>query len=364
MKKILLSIITLLAIQGQAQNKYYITKVLEYVPAPGQFVNVLPAYTSGDNAATMCAKCLDYFNQDYTVSLGAFGGYITVGFDHTIANKEGEYDIKVLGNAFDGSAEPGIVLVSADTNKDGLPNDTWYELKGSEYDNPNTIHNYQITYYKPANATDKVRWTDNKTGEGYVLRNTFHTQAYYPQWINAETMTYQGSRLQNNGTFDSNLNKWVMASYEYGYADNQPNISDGCKLKLDWAVDANGNSVKVKGVDFIRIYTAVNQAIENGVGEISTEISGVEDLHPELTGESVILTAINQVSNNSKAIYQDGRLTIEEEYPCIVQAYNLQGTVVGQWNHEGGMQSFEFTPARGVYLIKTATNNQKIVVTR
>jgi len=274
----------------QTETNSYITKVLEYVPAPGQFVNILPTYTNGDNAASMCAKCLEYFNKDYAVSLGAFGGYITVGFDHTIAHVSGDYDIKVLGNAFDGSAEPGIVLVSADTNNDGLPNDEWYELKGSEYDNAATIHNYEITYYKPTTSTDNIRWADNQNKGGYVLHNSYHAQAYYPQWISTETMTFNGSRLPDNGVYNSSQGKWIMSSYSYGYADNQPNTSDGCKLKFDWAVDKNGNSVTVKGVDFIRIYSAVNQSLDNMVGEISTEVAGVTDLHPTQKGESTILT--------------------------------------------------------------------------
>ena len=361
MKKIIMCIISLLAIQVQAQNKSYITKVLEYVPTPGQFVNAIPAYASGDNATSMCAKCMDYFNQDYAVSLGAYGGYVTVGFDHTIANVPGEYDIKVLGNAFSGSAEPGIVLVSADANKDGLPNDEWYELKGSEYDNAATIHNYEITYYKPANSTDKIRWTDNQNGEGYVQR-TIHTQPYYPQWINSETRTFKGSRLPDNGVYNSSLSKWVMAAYEYGYADNQPNDSDGCKLKFDWAVDKNGNSVTVKGVDFIRIYTAVNQTIGGGVGEISTEVSGVEDLHPTQNGESVIITRISSINKTSEIYYSNGEISIQKEDPCKVCVYNSQGALVNQWNHEGGLKSTLFTPSKGLYIIQTGFERHKIIV--
>ena len=45
------------------------------------------------------------------VGLGAFGGYIIVGFDHSIVNVAEEYDFKVYGNAFANSAEPGIVMV-------------------------------------------------------------------------------------------------------------------------------------------------------------------------------------------------------------------------------------------------------------
>ena len=362
MKKIVISIIILLAVQAQAQNQSYITKVLEYLPAPGQFVNVLPTYASGDNATSMCAKCLEYFNQDYAVSLGAYGGYITVGFDHTIANESGEYDIKVLGNAFAGGAEPGIVLVSADTNKDGLPNDDWYELKGSEYNNAATFHNYEITYYKPTSSTDNVRWTDNQNKEGNVLHNSYHTQAYYPQWINMATMTFSGSRLPDNGTYDSSQSKWIMAAYDYGYADNQPNTSDGCKLKLDWAVDKNGNSVTVKGVDFIRIYTAVNQAIGGYVGEISTEVTGVEDLHPAKNGESVILTGINPVNKSSEVYFSNGEIIIQREDPCKVYVYNSQGMLIQQWNHKGGMQNISFTPSKGLYIIQTGVERHKIIV--
>ena len=49
-------------------------------------------------------------------------------------------------------------------------------------------------------------------------------------------------------------------------------------IDIDWAVNSKGQKVHLPGVDFIKIYTGVNQ--ENGwLGECSTEISGVEDLH-------------------------------------------------------------------------------------
>ena len=70
-----------------------------------------------------------------------------------------------------------------------------------------------------------------------------------------------------------------MSSYEYGYADNYSDSSEGNKFKIDWAIDADGNPVHLEHIHFIRIYTAVNQQIAGGVGEISTEIRGIEDLH-------------------------------------------------------------------------------------
>ena len=113
----------------------YITKVYEYRPAPGQFVNELPRYTEGDTEESMRQKVEDCLAYDARtmVSLGGYGGYIVVGFDHTIVNRPGEYDFKILGNAFyandnprpdaplGGSSEPGIVMVSVDTNGNGVP---------------------------------------------------------------------------------------------------------------------------------------------------------------------------------------------------------------------------------------------------
>jgi hypothetical protein len=74
-----------------------------------------------------------------------------VGFDHPIVNVPGEYDFKALGNAFTNSSEPGIVMVCQDLNKNGQPDadEPWYELAGSEYNHSQTVHNYEITYYRP-----------------------------------------------------------------------------------------------------------------------------------------------------------------------------------------------------------------------
>ena len=62
------------------------------------------------------------------------------------------------------------------------------------------------------------------------------------------------------------------------------NSGDESAIDIDWAVDADGNKVSLPGADLIRIYTGVHQ--QNGwIGECSTEIAGVEDLH--LLGEEI-----------------------------------------------------------------------------
>ena len=49
------------------------------------------------------------------------------------------------------------------------------------------------------------------------------------------------------------------------------------EFKIDWAVDADGNKVVLDEIDFVKIYTAINQNA-GPMGEISTEMT-VEDLH-------------------------------------------------------------------------------------
>ena len=136
-----------LNVAGQTTS---VTKVLEYVPAPGQFVNAsLPKYEAGDTDESIRAKAESTMKAGSSfIGLGAYGGYVVVGFDKPIVNVPCEYDFKTAGNAYVNNAECGIIMVSQDKNGNGLPDDEWYELAGSEYNNPKTDHNYKITYYR------------------------------------------------------------------------------------------------------------------------------------------------------------------------------------------------------------------------
>ena len=274
----------------------YANKVLAYCPAPGQFMNTsTTAYEKGFSAEDVRRKAEEKLKDPYLclLSLGGFGGSIVVGFDHTVPNISGAYDFKIYGNAsydsfgtltgaLGGSSEPGIVLVSKDVNGNGLADDEWYELKGSEYDSKHTIKDYAITYHRPASPLSSVKWTDNQGNTGYVYRNETHTKNdYYPAWIEEDEMTFYGSRLKDNAVNEPRSGMpehWVGYCYAYGYADNHPNDEKGALFKIDWAVDKEGRSVKLDGIDFVKIYTAVNQYC-GWMGEISTEVQAVEDLH-------------------------------------------------------------------------------------
>ena len=296
---------TAMNVAAQDAPSPYISRVFEYRPAPGQYVNVLPKYEEGDTPETMRVKVEAQLsdNRQEMVSLGAYGGYVTFGFDHMVENVRGKMDFQILGNALysntanpdasreSGSCEPGIVLVSYDSNANGEPDDEWYELAGSEYGSIETTHHYSITYYRPdenkeptpenAFITDNtyIQWTDNLGRQGYVFRNSFHPQSYYPQWIDEDEMAFEGTLLADNYVDESgNGSYYVQYAYAWGYADNHPNNDDRSKFNIDWAVDADGNHVALPGIHFVRVYTGVNQQC-GWIGETSTEVLGANDLH-------------------------------------------------------------------------------------
>lgn len=270
------------------REEFPTSKVLEYTPAPGQFINSTlagfpqePISSPAEAAAYASARLTrggvpDSGAETVTygfVSLGGWGGYIILGFDEPVPNSGGaEYDLYVTGNSFNGSSEPGIVSVAQDTNGDGSPaGETWYELKGSE--EARVTRGYEVTY--TAQEDGSVAWTDNRGGNGTIER-TIHTQSYIPAWVGE--LTYTGTRLPDNVIPDEQTGIYDMQAFAWGYADNSSTI-DGSgtknRFRIANAVDGEGNPVDLRQIDFIRIQTGVNCKAGNVVGEISTEVCGV-----------------------------------------------------------------------------------------
>ena len=258
--------------------------VYEYMPAPGQFINETKTGGFDGTQTTMAAAneyALNRINKNTWVSLGGFGGYIVLGFDHSIVNTGG-YDFAVKSNSFKNSSEPGIVYVMKDSNGDGLPNDTWYELEGCETLLSTTIRDYEVTYYRPTETNAPVKWTDNKGNSGEIdYLKAYHPQDYYyPLWVEEDTYTLKGTRLESKNYDQSGKGSyWVLPAYDWGYADNYSSIdrvdnnSKDNKFMISNAIDENGNEVILPYIDFIKIQTGVNSK-SGWVGEVSTEILG------------------------------------------------------------------------------------------
>ena len=331
-----LSLLLLLPLSSAAQRMYdvpvhskYIQAIDEYRPAPGQYVNDIPEYEPGDTEADMIRKCNENLAglgpvQSHMVALGGWGGYITFHFDHSIANIPGQRDFAIWGNAyqetmnlvFGGMNEAGVVMVSQDVNGNGKPDDPWYEISGScDVDSVGkVVYGYEVTYRR--NQMGDIPWTDNQGNSGTIDRNHYHLQEYYPQWL-PDSLTFRGTRLPDNmlNLSDKVDNIWspyyyVLVGFRYGYADNLPNFTDkadansynyeGCGIDISWAVDENRQPVTLDFIDFVRVYTGLNQKCPQPEwwGETSTEFAGAEDIHLEASLEAIRQTtsAVNSPS--------------------------------------------------------------------
>ena len=259
-------------------SSIYCNEVYDITPAPGQFVAQIST-SKLRSEALAAAKRILTTPQNY-VSLGAYGGYVVVGFDHSIENKGG-YDFAVLGNSFDNSSEPGIVWVMQDENGNGLPDDTWYELKGSEYGKPETRLDYAVTYYRPRTTSAPVAWRDSEGNTGSITLNV-----RYPDWIESDSYTLRGSRLAARNTDTSGGGTyWENRNYDWGYADNYSLIdritNDAYNyFRISDAVDFEGRAVELPYIDFVKIQCAVN-ATSGWLGELSTEVLTVKDYNLE-----------------------------------------------------------------------------------
>jgi len=309
-KSVLITLTAVAALTASAGNSPYIAHVYDYMPAPGQFVNVFPAYKPGYtqdsiNAQLEAVLCGQLGG---TVSLGSYGGYIVFGFDHPVVNKHG-YDVKIYGNAMQsaavadqagGSCEPGIIMVGVDVDGDGVPGpaDKWYEIKGGDYDR--CLPDFEVTYYKPdenkvkvphdswrfISDVEYVRWTSNDADapSGYVWRNTFHAQPYWPLWIEDTVLTFRGTKLPNTSIpMNTTGTNWFQPFLGEGYVDNLPNGQEP-GFMIDWAIDEDGNPANLDHIDFIKVYSGQLDYC-GWLGEVSTEVCGAEDLHPDADGD-------------------------------------------------------------------------------
>ncbi len=340
------------------KGPHYIYEVIEYMPAPGQFINTEPwGHPSSANSI------IGGING--SLSLGAFGGYVVFRFEHPVVNHpDNPYgvDFIIFGNPTSQWAEPGIVSVMKDENGNGLPDGTWYELAGSDHFFSSTVHNDTITYHNPdQDGAADVRWTDNAGQSGYVFANPYHEHTYYPDSslfpsVNHEKYSLSGTRIK--GYVDtSNPATITSRRRAFGYADNQlrgtpphhipdnPYTPDaenagGDGFDISWAVDSSGNYVDLDKIHFIKVHTAM-LAHGGWLGEVSTEITGAVMVEPgsSMVGTTdmvVIKDLPNEISQSPYPLeafaFQNGRLIRGKN---IVWETNINGAYVDDdhWLH-------------------------------
>ena len=288
-----------IAQSADASSSPHADKVFDYTPAPGQFINDIEKGGFAGQAtyeqATAYAQAR--LSAGKFVSLGSWGGYIVVGFDHSVAAGTGN-ELAVTGNQIDTSSEPGIIWVMQDTNGNGLPDDEWFELKGSESGKPETRQRHAVRYTRPTAPHSATHWEsiDGERGTVDYLASFHNQEYYYPLWVEASAMTLYGTRLASRVLLDTDkpMEYWVASPYGWGYADNY-----GCDRIEEWtpsddptltplprsrttyhslsnAVTADGSPADLQWIDFVKIQTAVLDKCGH-LGEISTEIERITD---------------------------------------------------------------------------------------
>lgn len=291
------ALVLVLMLIVQISNAQYIHEIIDYKPAPGQFIN--------SNGGTMESAQGIIGSEGGLVSLGGFGGYIVFSFEGVVKNDlDNPYgvDFVIFGNASAEFSEAGIVSVMKDENGNMLADDTWYELAGSDHFFSTTIKNYTITYSDPETyiASD-IFWEDNFLESGFVFANSFHSQSYYPdQNFDASfysgNCTFSGTKISAITDFSD---VYRLRSYprKFGYADNimatgidsdlpdNPYTTDiegmgGDAMDISWAIDQDGNYIELDEIQFVKIHTAVNDNA-GSLGELSTEIRSAIDIHPD-----------------------------------------------------------------------------------
>jgi hypothetical protein len=238
----------------------------EYTPGPGQFVGGLPIITAPATEETVREKLDNIVKTDthsgWQFSLGGWGGYMVMGFDHSVENIPGQYSLSISGNAFGGWSEPGIVWVSQDENNNGKPDDTWYELKGSETGKSGTVQRYSVTYHTPVGTNGPV-WEDNLGNTGKFADKTYYGNAQgYPFWVPGGTVTFTGTMLPAS----------LRGGSIFGYVD----CTGPQYYRISDAIQQDGSPIHLQYIDFVKVQCAINEA-NSGFGEISTEMGVAYD---------------------------------------------------------------------------------------
>ena len=270
-------------------GKAMVNRVYEYMPAPGHQVNgyiiVGESYPDNCTHEQACDSVMAHFSRKWSVSLGGQGGYLIAGFDHSVPAGGAPYDLCIKGNPFSYQSEPGIIWVSQDDNGDGLPNDKWFELAGSEYGTTNHTTEYAITYFHPEKAKSAIGWRDSNNDTGYIPYMSYWNPKpfYWQSWQKENEMTFFGSRLKDRSTYEKGISD--IPPYDWGYADNLGDFIDGPAGKMGYYKISNartwdGKPADLQYIDFIKIQTAQTGSTPN-LGEISTEVYYISDYHLE-----------------------------------------------------------------------------------
>lgn len=293
----------------------FATRVLAYDPAPGQFVRSSDYNDPSRALGAPVGGGLYAADNSKVVTLGGFGGSITLGFDAPIVNlpptaeNPRGLDFILFGNAFfitvDGEyrfAEAAVVEVSADINHNGLADDPWYLIPGSALAggpwprarvSKTWDTNVADATYSPASAAwIPLSRSGTWTTSAYLLPTSqFTTPVYFGvsgigaalgTWGYADcSPTLALGDIDGDGVIDDPAADPTVFYTRPSDPITPPSggvatgSGGGDAFDITWAVDpSTGQPAGLTQVDFVRVTTAVD-AIVPFFGEVSSEVSGV-----------------------------------------------------------------------------------------
>ncbi len=151
--------------------------------------------------------------------------------------------------------EPGLIEISKDVNKNGLPDDKWYVISGSR-NLSRSIFPQGLTTNTPSFAGNVVTLTSNEAVWGYADTNP--------------TMApYRDNYVRPDNPF------WVGIDRGSGGGD---------AFDIAWAVDENGNSAGIDEFDFLRVSTIPN-ILDPVYGYFTTEVMAFADVAPDVDSD-------------------------------------------------------------------------------
>lgn len=151
--------------------------------------------------------------------------------------------------------EPGLIGISKDVNKNGLPDDEWYVIPGSRNLNRNVFPQGLITNTPPF-VGNVVTPTNNEIVWGYADTNP--TMApYRDNYVRPDNPFTVGIDVGTGG---------------------------GDAFDISWAVDENGNPAGIDEFDFLRVSTIPN-ILDPIYGYFTTEVMAFVDVAPDVDSD-------------------------------------------------------------------------------